>query len=75
MDRTGHCLLVGQGAQKFADMWGHPKLPVEKLVTPAARAEFDAYKDGSYATPVADLFNAAETDGHDTVHVHFADVT
>eukprot|EP00041_Stephanoeca_diplocostata_P007552 m.107879 g.107879 ORF g.107879 m.107879 type:complete len:354 (-) comp16932_c0_seq1:136-1197(-) len=67
MDRTGHCLLVGQGAQKFADMWGHRTVPVDRLVTSGARAEYEAYKDGSYATPVADLFNGSDAAGHDTV--------
>jgi beta-aspartyl-peptidase (threonine type) len=32
MDKTGHCLLVGEGAEAFARQQGIPAVPMESLV-------------------------------------------
>eukprot|EP00038_Savillea_parva_P003591 m.127869 g.127869 ORF g.127869 m.127869 type:complete len:331 (-) comp11219_c1_seq2:1443-2435(-) len=65
MRQSDHVFLVGKGARRFADEMGHAVTPASELVTPAAQAEYDAYKRTSYRRPVHDLFNKPE--GHDTV--------
>ena len=42
MERSGHLLLVGEGASGFAREAGFPPWPNERLVTPHQRARFDA---------------------------------
>ena len=57
MDHTEHVLLVGAGAQAFADEMGHPRMLPRDLVTAEARAEYERFKNGTYAKPVGELFN------------------
>ncbi|CDF33840.1 unnamed protein product [Chondrus crispus] len=61
MERTPHCLLVGEGADAFAKEVGAEGASVEELVTPAAVEEWQRFK--RYSAAVNDLFNS----GHDTV--------
>lgn len=61
MERTPHCLLVGEGADRFAREIGAKMATVAELVTPAAVEEWNRYD--RYGSAVADLFNS----GHDTV--------
>src|SRR5512137_1499376 len=42
MERSGHLLLVGEGASGFAREMGIPAWPNERLVIPQQRARFDA---------------------------------
>ena len=42
MERSGHLLLVAEGASKFAREVGLPPWPSERLVTPGQRARFEA---------------------------------
>ncbi len=44
MDQTPHCLLVGDGANRFAVEQGVPIVPSEQLVTEAAHQEYLRYK-------------------------------
>jgi beta-aspartyl-peptidase (threonine type) len=44
MERTEHCLLVGSGAQEFAQTMGVPILSPEQLVHPRERAFYEAVK-------------------------------
>lgn len=61
METTAHCLLVGGNADAFARDAAAAKLGVElvesadELVTPEARAEWEAYN--KYSAVVEDLFN------------------
>jgi beta-aspartyl-peptidase (threonine type) len=67
MERTPHVLLVGAGATAFAREHGIEILPVDALVTPEARAEYE--RMASFPTSVSSLFNTHEhaPSGHDTV--------
>ncbi|XP_045192440.2 isoaspartyl peptidase/L-asparaginase-like isoform X1 [Mercenaria mercenaria] len=60
MDHTDHCLLVGQGANQFADEEGVPRIPKENLITEENRKKF---KD-SFGKALTTDFS---TRGHDTV--------
>lgn len=76
MDRTPHCLLVGDGASAFADECGVPRVSVDELTTQEARQEFATFK-AEYSAAVSTLFNGNKPDaithapthqsGHDTV--------
>ncbi len=73
MEHTPHCLIVGKGASDFAVEEGVETVSPDQLVTDAAKAEFQRYKE-QYQGAVHDLFNhplAAKPDiqqtGHDTV--------
>jgi len=78
MDVTPHSLLVGAGANKFAEKMGIKRVRMEDLVTPAAVHELATYKQ--YNLTVSELFNRPEAatkgnahplvsalSGHDTV--------
>ncbi|KAK0046875.1 isoaspartyl peptidase/L-asparaginase [Biomphalaria pfeifferi] len=55
MEKTDHCLLVGQGANGFAKEQNVPKLDKHELVTPEAREEWERYM--KFSTTVNDLFS------------------
>ena len=61
MEHSDHALLVGPGADAFARERGIPAAPVDDLVTPAARAEWETM--AAFPRAVGELFNR----GHDTV--------
>ena len=63
MERTEHCLLVGEGATEFARANGVAILPDLELVTAAALAEFEEMQ--RFPTSVKTLFNHGLA--HDTV--------
>lgn len=63
MEKSEHCLLVGDGATAFAREHGEPILTPEDLVTEAARTEWAAM--AAYPTTVSSLFNTQGA--HDTV--------
>jgi len=68
MERTDHVLLVGDGANRFAEEMGVATVDAASLVTAAAAAEWDTYK--KYQTAVDTLFNnhiQVAPLGHDTV--------
>ena len=80
MDTTAHCLIVGEGANKFAAKRGVEQVPTNMLVTPEAREDYEKTK--AYAQGVeANFRHTAETgtggggastlpleaQGHDTV--------
>lgn len=44
MERTRHIMLVGEAADAFADAQGEPGLPPEGLLSPAARAAWEAWR-------------------------------
>lgn len=53
-ERTGHNLLVGAGARRFATEQGIPWAELDELVTPRERAAFErARTDGAYSTRLA----------------------
>jgi beta-aspartyl-peptidase (threonine type) len=56
MEKTPHCLLVGDGARNFADECGIERTPTEQLVTDEARAEYAQYCS-EYGRAVSALFN------------------
>ncbi|KAH9515774.1 Isoaspartyl peptidase/L-asparaginase [Bulinus truncatus] len=56
MDKTDHCLLVGKGANSFAEEQSIPRLDNQVLVTPEARAEWERYM--KFTTTVNALFSA-----------------
>ncbi|KAI8784357.1 isoaspartyl peptidase/L-asparaginase [Biomphalaria glabrata] len=55
MEKTDHCLLVGQGANGFAKEQNIPKLDKHELVTPEAREEWERYM--KFSTTVNALFS------------------
>ena len=55
MDQTDHCLLVGEGALKFAAECGVESVDPATLVTAACREEWETYK--KYKLAVDSLFN------------------
>ncbi|XP_045192444.2 isoaspartyl peptidase/L-asparaginase-like [Mercenaria mercenaria] len=63
MDQTQHCLLVGQGANKFADEQNVPKEPNENLITEENKEKLEKYKN-SYGEAAENDFSARD---HDTV--------
>ena len=68
MEKTEHCLLVGDGATAFARDCGVDILAADDLVTEAAKAEWQAM--ATYPTAVNTLFNdtnAGRQKHHDTV--------
>ena len=70
MERTPHVLLVGDGATAFATQQGVPLCARDELVTPAARAEWNAM--AAFPSAVSRLFNLDDADAgceraHDTV--------
>ena len=74
MEKSDHVLLVGAGADAFAKEHGIPSVPVEELVTQAARDEYNAM--AAYPVATHELFNKRATGGggkkatslgHDTV--------
>lgn len=72
MEQTDHCLLVADGARRFADEIGIPRADPDELVTEAGKAEFELFSAPGYSATVSDLFSSgvstADTKlGHDTV--------
>ncbi|XP_021362086.1 isoaspartyl peptidase/L-asparaginase-like [Mizuhopecten yessoensis] len=74
MEKTDHTLIVGKGANKFAEEVGAVTLPTEELVTETARREWEQLM--KYHTTVTTLFGARSdvqkepdpvVQGHDTV--------
>lgn len=70
MEHTEHVMLVGTGATAFAREMGVPILDPSELVTPEARAEWQAM--AAYTQSVATFYNTERaapplTPGHDTV--------
>ena len=45
MEATRHVLLVGEGAMRFAAQQGIPAVSPDDLVTPAAWAEYERYRE------------------------------
>jgi len=76
MERSPHVLLVGDGAERFARAHGQPE---QDLLTPAARAAYDAWRAASPGAPSAPAANIEEqradpggqdgTGSHDTIGV------
>ncbi|KAL4237312.1 Isoaspartyl peptidase/L-asparaginase [Mactra antiquata] len=64
MQSTDHCLLVGPGANQFAEEVGIKKVPMETLVSDEAIRELECYKQ--YGNTVEDLFRQRGSQ-HDTV--------
>ncbi|KAL8572559.1 hypothetical protein ACOMHN_040463 [Nucella lapillus] len=74
MDKTDHALLVGKGANQFAEQMGVPTVATETLVTESARAEWKSYTQ--YRETINDLFsNRGGPSGCDTVGAVALDVT
>eukprot|EP00672_Neobodo_designis_P011354 CAMPEP_0174861314 /NCGR_PEP_ID=MMETSP1114-20130205/51314_1 /TAXON_ID=312471 /ORGANISM="Neobodo designis, Strain CCAP 1951/1" /LENGTH=72 /DNA_ID=CAMNT_0016096325 /DNA_START=1 /DNA_END=216 /DNA_ORIENTATION=+ len=44
MEKTDHCLLVGQGADAFSARIGLPTAETNELITERMRADYEAYK-------------------------------
>lgn len=55
MEKTDHCLLVGQGANKFADECGIPQVDPDSLITESVLEEWKVYE--KYKHAVDSLFN------------------
>ena len=55
MDKTDHCLLVGAGAQQFAQECGIETVDQATLITPACQAEWEYFQ--KYKNAVDSLFN------------------
>ena len=69
MEKTHHCLLIGEGAERFATEMGIERATREQLVTQAAESEYLTFKDRGYGGDkgsVQTIFNAAGGSGHDT---------
>lgn len=49
MERTIHCLLVGSDAEEFARLQGFPELTPGAMLTPEAKAVYDAWKNNPHA--------------------------
>ncbi|XP_069116954.1 isoaspartyl peptidase/L-asparaginase-like isoform X2 [Argopecten irradians] len=74
MEKTDHTLIVGKGANKFAEEVGIETLPTNQLVTESARREWEELM--KFRTTVTTLFSArgsvlndiaSDAQGHDTV--------
>lgn len=65
LDSTDHIMLVGQGANKFAERMGMPFVSDDELVTADARAQYEAISQ--YQPGVDDLFRLDQQNSHDTV--------
>ena len=65
MEKTDHVMLIGRGANLFAQEMGVPAVTPEELVTPKVREEFQRFK--KYSTVVGEVFNREDLQGHDTV--------
>ncbi len=59
MERSPHVLLVGEGAARFGRAQGLLEVPPERLVTPRARARWEARLGASHGT-----VGAVALDGH-----------
>ncbi len=55
MEKTEHCLLVGEGANQFANECNVPSVDQSSLVTEAALEEWKTFE--KYKTAVDSLFN------------------
>lgn len=55
MERTNHVLLIGQGANLFAQEMGIPELYPLELVSPTAQGRYKQFKQSSKV--VSDIFN------------------
>lgn len=55
MDKTQHCLLVGEGANKFAEECNIATVEPSSLVTDACLEEWRIFQE--YKTAVDSLFN------------------
>lgn len=64
MDKTGHIMLMGKGANDFAEEVGIKPVSRESLVSEETIREHERYK--AYGNTVDDLFRQ-RTSGHDTV--------
>jgi beta-aspartyl-peptidase (threonine type) len=66
LERSGHLLLVGEGASGFAREMGIPAWPNERLVIPQQRARFDAARGVKPATVGGGTIGAVARDraGH-----------
>src|SRR5512137_2330164 len=66
LERSGHVLLVGDGASAFARQSGIPAWPNDRLVTPQQRARFDAARGARPATVGGGTIGAVARDcrGH-----------
>jgi beta-aspartyl-peptidase (threonine type) len=66
LERSGHVLLVGEGASGFARDSGIPAWPNERLVTPHQRARFEAARGAKPATVGGGTIGAVARDarGH-----------
>ena len=64
MEATEHCLLVGQGAMKFAKKMGFEELPPEELLTERELIFFNKIKNNSdFRTELPFEFTAMDTVG------------
>ncbi|XP_052766162.1 isoaspartyl peptidase/L-asparaginase-like [Mya arenaria] len=64
MEKTTHTLLVGPGANLFAEEMGIKCVPLESLVTERAKRDLALYK-GNYGDTVKNAFKS-RVSGHDT---------
>eukprot|EP00040_Diaphanoeca_grandis_P041770 m.263471 g.263471 ORF g.263471 m.263471 type:complete len:339 (-) comp50556_c0_seq1:266-1282(-) len=65
MDSSNHCLLVGDGAKKFAQGKGVAMVETKDLTAPGAFEEWQKYKEsGNFSQNVVDFFGCTD---HDTV--------
>lgn len=62
MEKTKHVLLVGKGANQFAEEVGIKTVPTESLVSEEALREFKCYRE--YKNTVDDLFRQRGTGAH-----------
>ena len=67
MEKTDHTLLVGKGANLFAEEMGVPEVSPEDLVTETAKQDYEKYL--KYKMTIKTLFNGGQknNDWHDTV--------
>nr|XP_054758577.1 isoaspartyl peptidase/L-asparaginase-like [Lytechinus pictus] len=65
MEQTDHTLLVGHGANKFANEMGIEKVPTSDLVTEDARKTWEEYR--KFKKTVDVFFSSRTETGHDTV--------
>ncbi|XP_052767390.1 isoaspartyl peptidase/L-asparaginase-like [Mya arenaria] len=72
MEKTDHCLLVGPGADLFAEEVGIKRVPTESLVSAEAVRELEFYH-ANYDCTVHDLFRQRGS-SHDTVGAVALDV-
>ncbi|KAK3608611.1 hypothetical protein CHS0354_042609 [Potamilus streckersoni] len=65
MEKTEHVLLVGKGANQFAEEVEMKTVPMSELVTDEAMWEFENFKQ--YGNTVTQFFGRKDGLGHDTV--------